>query len=67
MDPYEHADITSNSYYAWILHKAYLVYGGQAIAAQFVATFKDFPPRQKPLSFNLDQILEQLQHPAQND
>jgi hypothetical protein len=28
-----------------------------------VSTFKDFPPTQKPQSFNLDQIMEQLQHP----
>ncbi|MGB7101857.1 MAG: arylsulfatase [Xanthobacteraceae bacterium] len=67
MDPYERAQITSNSYFAWTIHKVYLAYGVQAIAAEFVATFKDFPPRQKPQSFNLDQIMEQLQHPAQSD
>jgi arylsulfatase len=67
MDPYERAQITSNSYYAWSLHKLYMLFGAQAIAAEFVATFKEFPPRQKPQSFNLDQIMEQLQHPAQSD
>ncbi len=67
MDPYERAQITSNSYYAWTLHKAYLGYGAQALAAEFIGTFKDFPPRQKPQSFNLDQIMEQLQHPTQSD
>jgi arylsulfatase A-like enzyme len=67
MDPYERSQITSNSYYAWSLHKLYMLFGAQAIAAEFVATFKDFPPRQKPQSFNLDQIMEQLQHPAQSD
>ena len=67
MDPYERAQITSNSYFAWTLHKAYLGYGAQALAAEFIGTFKDFPPRQKPQSFNLDQIMEQLQHPTQSD
>jgi arylsulfatase A-like enzyme len=67
MDPYERAQITSNSYYAWSLHKLYMMMGAQAIAAEFIGTFKDFPPRQKPQSFNLDQIMEQLQHPAQSD
>jgi hypothetical protein len=57
----------TTSYYAWTLHKAYLLVGGQAIAAAYVDTFKEFPPRQKPQSFNLDRILEQLQHPAQSD
>jgi arylsulfatase A-like enzyme len=63
MDPYERADITSNSYYARTLKKAFLVYEAQAIGAAFVDTFKEFPPRQKPQSFNLDQVLEQLKKP----
>jgi arylsulfatase A-like enzyme len=64
MDPYERAQITSNSYYAWTMHKAYLMMGAQAIAAEFIGTFKDYPPRQKPQSFNLDQIMEKLQTPT---
>jgi arylsulfatase len=67
MDPYERAQITSNSYYAWTLHKPYLLYAAQAIAANFVATLKDFPPRQKPQSFNLDEVMERFKHPAQAD
>jgi arylsulfatase A-like enzyme len=67
MDPYERAQITSNSYYAWSLHKLYLLMGAQAIVGEFAASFRDFPPRQKPQSFNLDQIMEQLQRPAQSD
>ena len=66
MDPYERAQITSNSYWAWSIHKLYLLLGAQEITAEFVASFKDFPPRQKPQSFNLDQILEELQRPAQS-
>jgi arylsulfatase A-like enzyme len=67
MDPYERAQITSNSYWAWSMHKFYLMLGAQEITAAFVASFKDYPPRQKPQSFNLDQILEKLQRPAQSD
>ena len=67
MDPYERAQITSNSYYAWTLHKPYLLYGAQAIAAEFVATLKEYPPHQRPQSFNLDQIMERLQRPAHTD
>jgi arylsulfatase len=37
--------------------------GAQAIAAEFVGTFKEFPPRQKPQNFNLDQILAHMQKP----
>jgi arylsulfatase A-like enzyme len=67
MDPYERAQITSNEYYAWSMHKLYRLFGAQAIVAGFVATLKDFPPRQKPQSFNLDQVMQQLSHPAQSD
>ena len=31
---------------------------------KFVATFKEFPPRQKPSSFSVDQVTEQLQKPS---
>jgi arylsulfatase len=67
MDPYERAQITSNEYFAWTLRKAYMIYGAQAIAQEFVNSLKEFPPHQKPQSFNLDQILDQLQHPAASD
>jgi arylsulfatase A-like enzyme len=63
MDPYERADITSNTYYDWVLNKGFLMVGAQAIAAEFVATFKEFPPIQRPQSFNLDQIIAQLSQP----
>jgi len=63
MDPYERADITSNTNYDWTIRRAFLMEGAQAIAGQFIATFKEFPPRQRPQSFNLDQVMEQLQAP----
>ena len=47
-DPYEFADITSNTYYEWFLHNAYFIYAAQTGAAMFAETFKDFPPVQKP-------------------
>jgi arylsulfatase A-like enzyme len=64
MDPYERADITSNSYYAWTLHKGYLMLAGQAIVAEFIGTFNEFPPRQRPQSFSIDQIMGKLQQPT---
>ena len=60
-DPYECADITSNTYYDWFLHHAYIIYGAWAIADKWAATFKDFPPVQKPNSFTIDDALKALQ------
>ena len=56
-DPFERADITSNTYWDWYLSKAYMIMAAQAIVHQFMATFKDFPPRQKAASFTIDQAL----------
>jgi arylsulfatase len=60
MDPYERADITSNTYYEYLLERAFLVVPTQAIVGQFIGTFRDFPPRQRPSSFSVDQIMDQI-------
>jgi arylsulfatase A-like enzyme len=56
-DPFERADITSNTYWDWYLSKAYMMMAAQAIVGQFMTTFKDFPPRQKAASFTIDQAM----------
>lgn len=63
MDPYERASITSNTWNDWMLKRAFLVVPTQVAVAQFIGTFKAFPPRQRPASFSVDQIMEQLQAP----
>jgi hypothetical protein len=57
LDPYERADITSNTYYDWTLQRAFLVVPAQAFVKEFVDTFKEFPPRQKPSSFSVEQSI----------
>jgi len=59
-DPYERADITSNSYYDWLLHHGYIILAAQTIAMEFAKTFKDFPPRQKAASFTIDDALAKM-------
>lgn len=61
MDPYENADITSNTYYDWLLDHAYMFVPAQAYVGQFLETFAEYPPRQKAASFSLDQVMEKLQ------
>jgi arylsulfatase A-like enzyme len=60
-DPFERADENSNTYWDWIFDHAFLIYGTQALVAEQIESFKKFPPRQKPASFNLDRVMEQLQ------
>jgi arylsulfatase len=62
-DPYERAQTTSNTYYDWLIDRAYLLVPAQAYVGQFLATFREFPPRQKAATFSLDKVMEQLQTP----
>jgi arylsulfatase len=64
MDPFERADITSNTYNDWVIRRAFLVVPTQEIVARFVETFKEFPPRQRPSSFSVDQVMELLRQPT---
>ncbi|EMI45885.1 arylsulfatase [Rhodopirellula sp. SWK7] len=59
-DPYERADITSNTYYDWLLDHAFLLVPAQDYVGKFLATFKEFPPRQEAASFNLDDVMRKL-------
>jgi arylsulfatase A-like enzyme len=59
-DPYERADITSNTYWDFVLHNAYFIYAAQTLAAKFVETFKEFPRMQKPGSFTVDDALAKM-------
>lgn len=63
-DPYERADVTSNTYFDWTIDHLFLVVPSQAYIVNFIKTFKEFPPRQKPASFGIDQALEALQNTA---
>ncbi len=57
-DPYERADITSNTYYDWVLNHLYVITPAQEYVGKFLMTFKDYPQRQKAASFNLDDVLQ---------
>ncbi len=59
-DPYEFADVTSNTYYDWIMHNDFFIFAAQHGAAKFAATFKDFPPIQRPGSFTIDDAVSKM-------
>jgi arylsulfatase len=63
-DPYERSQKTSNTYYDWLLDRAYLLVPAQAYVGRFLETFREYPPRQKAASFSLDQVMEKLQQPG---
>jgi arylsulfatase A-like enzyme len=60
-DPYERADVTSNTYWDWMFDHAFILVPAQAFVFQMIQSLGEFPPRQKPASFNLDDVLAKLQ------
>jgi arylsulfatase A-like enzyme len=60
-DPYERADITSNTYWDWLIDHAFLLVPAQAYVGNFLTTFKEYPQRQKAATFNMDEVLQKLQ------
>ena len=60
MDPYERADITSNTYYDWVINHVFAFVPAQDFVARFLMTFREYPQRQKAASFNLDEVMEKM-------
>ena len=65
MDPYERAQHNANTYNDWVLERTFLLVPAQAMARQFLETFREFPPRQRPDSFNLDGVMRQMEQSTQ--
>ena len=60
-DPFERATLTSNTYWDWYLDHVFLLVPAQGYVANFLSTFKEYPPRQKAASFTIDQVMDQLE------
>jgi arylsulfatase A-like enzyme len=60
-DPFERADITSNTYYDWFLDNDFITLAATAIMEPFLQSFVEFPPRQKAASFTIDQAIAKLE------
>jgi len=65
-DPYEFAPTTSNSYWDWYLDHVFLLLPATEYVGNFIATFKDYPPRMKAASFNLGDTMDALTEPTSN-
>jgi hypothetical protein len=63
-DPYERADITSNTYWDWMFDHVFLIVPAQAYVGEFLKTFVDYPPRQKAASFSLERVMEKPKPPS---
>jgi arylsulfatase A-like enzyme len=59
-DPFERADENSNTYWDWFIDHMFVLYASQTLVMQQIMSFKEFPPRQKPMAYNLDQVMDIL-------
>ncbi len=62
-DPFERAEHEAIGYGLWRAERMYMLAPAAAYVGKFIGTFKKFPPRQKPGSFNLDNVLKSLERP----
>ena len=64
-DPFERGNTDGIDYKRWRLERVYLLGPAQGYVAQWLQSFKEFPPRQKPGSFNLSHVMAKLTTPQQ--
>jgi arylsulfatase A-like enzyme len=65
-DPFERADYEGMDYGRWRVDRAFMIAPAGGYVAQWLQSFREFPPRQKPGSFNLDRVMEAVSQPAHN-
>ncbi len=66
-DPFERADTDSNNYNRWWIERLFLLAPAQQYVGKFLTTFKEFPPRQTPAKFNLDDVMKTLTEVSGNN
>ncbi len=59
-DPFELADRVSINYGRWRIERIFALVPAQGFVARFLSTFREFPPRQRPASFTIDQVMESM-------
>ena len=63
-DPFERGDHEGIDYTRWRIDRMFLLVPAQAYAVNWLQSFKEFPPRQRPASFGIDQVMEKLRQPS---
>ena len=68
MDPFERAEEeNAMGYQRWYMDRMFAIAPAGAYVAQWLQSFREFPPRQKPGSFNLDRVMEAVSAGSQGN
>ena len=62
-DPFERAEYEGYGYNQWFVEHMFAIAPAGAYVGQWLQSFREFPPRQKPGSFNLDRVMEAVTKP----
>jgi arylsulfatase A-like enzyme len=65
MDPFELAQDIGMDYQRWYVEHMFMIAPAAAYVGQWLQSFREFPPRQKPGSFNLEKVMEAVTGGAQ--
>ena len=60
-DPYEYSWDASAYWEGWAIKRSYLILPAVAKVSAYLQTYKEFPPRQRPASFSIDQVIQKLE------
>jgi arylsulfatase len=60
-DPFEEADISSMFYWKWRMDRVFALAPAGALVGQYIQTMVEFPPRQRPESWSVGDVMEKLQ------
>ena len=66
IDPFERADTDANGYNNWWIDHLFLLVPAQAHVADQLTNFAEFPQRQKPAKFNVEEVLNNLMEAKNN-
>jgi arylsulfatase A-like enzyme len=64
MDPFERAEHEGIGYHQWWVDHMFVFAPAGAYVANWLSSFREFPPRQKPGSFNLEHVMEAMTKPV---
>lgn len=65
-DPFERAELEAGGYVRWFVDHMFVLLPAQQIVGRHLATFQDFPPRQRPGSFSIDKVMKMLMETNRN-
>jgi len=66
-DPFERSQHEAGDYVKWFVEHAFVLIPAQMVVAQHLESYKQFPPRQRPGSFSIEQVMEKLRNPPSSN